>query len=443
MSTYHTYIIGLIALSATALCASLAHAQSEDISQHAVDGALSSQTQSLDQLFNAATQASSSGELDKAIENYQTILSQDSSLDRVRLDLGLAFFKSGRLSAARQQFNIVLEKQIPDIVRRNVETIIKQIDVASKEHFFNGSAAIGVNFDTNANSASSTGKVSVLDTDFILSPQDTRKSDSHAFATVSINHRWQPMTTAKDEKNIAIAKPSPLSWSSSMMAYKSEQDTLDNLNISLFGIKSGPEYKLADGQVTLGLEGGYTDVILAGHSYMHSYLGEASVNWFASQQDIFNATLTQEYRDFMNSPTSSTFEERNGQASQTKLGYTYIATPQDIFALNITVRAEDTRVAYNTNWSWSPNATYTRVSKGGSFAQFTLGYKNTNYAGADSFISTRTREDQEKSFGLTLGTPLNDRITWIVGYNYRFTNSNLQNYQNDNQRVSTTLAAKF
>lgn len=391
----------------------------------------------LEQSFQQATQANASGDLDIAIRTYETMLANNPELDRVRLDMGLALFRVGKLAAAKEQFNIVLEKQIPDTVRRNIEAVMKQIAQAEKEHHFSGSAIVGMNFDTNGNSASSTGKATVLGNDFILSPQDTRKSDAQGFASVTVRHRWQPMASADNPK------PSALAWKSDVTGYKTEQDTLDNLNISLFTLHTGPEYTLLDGALTLGLTGGYTDVILAGSTYMHIYALEASSDYYLNKQHMLSLALTNEYRDFFNSNTSSSFEDRKGQGYQAKMGYSYYATPQDIFSLNLQLRTEETRVSYYNNWSWTPEASYTHQTKEGYFAQFSVGYKDTEYFGADPFVSTRIREDWEKNFGMNFGVPLTDKVTWLLGYTYRFTDSTLQNYQSDNQRVSTTLAARF
>jgi hypothetical protein len=399
------------------------------------------QVTTLDDAFANASQASATGEYQQAIKTYEEMLAKDAELHRVRLDYALALFRVGRFQEAKDNFKIVLDKNIPDVVRRNVEQVLAQVEKASKEHYFSGTIATGFNFDTNANSAPKGAHVTVLEQDFELAKKDQAQRDLQGFAMATINHSWQPI--GKKDAKSGKTEPSKLSWNSSLTAYKSHQQDVSSLNLAMYNVRTGPEVRLASGKVTLGLAGGFTHVQLAGFTFLRTYAGDASAMLAWDERHQISFVYTEEYRDFVNSDTTSTFEDRQGQAMQGKIGFNYLATPQDILSLALTVRNENTRKDFYDNMSVSPMAAYTHQWDGGAFAQVSLSYKQARYSDADPFVSDRLREDSERTAGLTIGKPINESVSWTMGYQYRSVNSTIKNYQNDNHHVSAMLAAKF
>jgi tetratricopeptide (TPR) repeat protein len=421
------------------------HDSAQDDAQHAA----SDDKSGMDARFDEASKAAQTGEYQQAIENYEVMLSRDPELHRVRLDYALALFRVGRFQDAKKNFEIVLEKNIPDTVRRNVEQVMAQVEQASKVHYFSGMVATGFNFDSNANSAPESDYVTVLEQNFKLANKDQARHDGQAMAMVSINHRWQPMGTpsatkdAQGNKKGQGAKTSPLAWNSSLTAYKSRQQDLRSLDVAMYNLRSGPEYRLADGKVTLGATGGFSQVTLAGMSFLRSYAGDVSVAYAWDERHQVNAVYTEEFRDFMNSDTTTTFEDRQGQAMQGKIGFNYLLTPKDILSLGLMVRNENARKDFYDNLSWSPSIGYTHQWDDESFVQLSLSYKDAKFSDPDPFVSERLREDKEIVAGVMLGKALTDNVSLMVGYQYRSINSTIQNYQNANHHFSSMLAVKF
>lgn len=405
--------------------------------------------ENLNNEFDEASQSVQQGEFKKAIKTYEMMLARDPNLHRVRLDYALALFRVGRFQESKQNFNAVLEQNIPDIVRKNVEQVLAQVEKASKEHYFSGMIATGFNFDTNANTAPSSNHVTVFEQNFELSDADKVQRDGQYFGMVTINHRWQPIASPDDKDEKADAdkkekqKPPAFAWNSTLTGYKSHQQDLSALNITMMQVRTGPEYKLADGKVTVGAAAGYARIQLDGQNFLRSYSGDVSLAYAWDEKHQINVVYTEEFRDFINSDTTTTFEDRQGQAMQGRLGFNYLVTEKDIISLGLLARNENTKKAFYDNLSISPSASYTHQWEDGTFAQVATSYKYAHFSGTDPFISDTLRVDQEYVAGITIGRTFLENMNWTLGYQYTNVDSTIQNYEHDNHRVSSMVAVKF
>lgn len=389
----------------------------------------------LDYYFTYAQTATSLGDFDKASYAYERMLQVDPQLDRVKLELGVVYMKQQKFEDAEGLLKEVLKKDLPDRVRANVESVLAQVEQASKENFFTGSLSWGVLYDSNGNAASDTDRVTVFDTSLALSPNDQKTSDRQMSVSAGLNHRYQ--------KRDKLAEGVLFGWGSSLNLYQSEQEHLDNLDLKVVDVRSGPTFTFTELGLMIGLTADYTQIILDNNSYIRLPSLELSANYLLTSDIRLSASITGEYREFLNSPTVSTYKDRSGQAQQVKVGATWSATKQDIFDLGLTARHEDTKRAYYDNDQQRVDAGYTRLWEYDIFTRAQAGYRNAVYDGADPFISAKTRHDLEYNFGFTLGKQFDKNITWTGGYLYRTVDSNLQNYEYDNHRFTTSVNVRF
>ncbi len=391
--------------------------------------------QQLDYYFSYAQTATALGEFSRAARAYEHMLRIDPALDRVKLDLGMIYMKQQKYENAEALLQDVLKRDIPDQVRANVETALEQIHQASKEHFFSGNLSWGVLYDSNGNSASDTDRVSIFDTSQLLNPEDQQTHDRQMYVSAGLNHRYQ-----MQEK---LLKNTQFGWSSSLNAYQSEQEHLDALDIQVLGLRTGPSLTFNDLGLMLGVTLDYTHIVLDQHSYIRLPSIELGGQYILTQDIRLNASITQEYREFLNSPTVTTYEDRSGPAQQGRVGLSWAATPQDMFDITGTFRHEDTKQTYYDNNQQRVDIGYTRMWEDGIFTRAQAGYKNAIYDGPDPLISARTRHDSEYNTGFTLGKQIDKNLTWTIGYQYRKSDSNLQNYDYDNHRYTTSLSVRF
>ncbi len=389
----------------------------------------------LDYYFTYAQMATAMGEFDKAADAYQHMLQVDPQLDRVKLELGMVYMKQRRFKDCKAMLKEVLGKDIPPQVRENVERVLAQVEEVCKEHFFTGSVSWGVLYDSNGNSASDSDRVTVFDLSLPLAANDQGQHDRQMFAAASVNHRYQ----RQDE----LAQGVLFGWGSSVNLYRSEQEHLDNLNLQVVSARTGPTLTFQDVGLQLGLTADYTQVILDGYSYIRLPSLEASANYILTDTVRLTGAISQEYREFLNSPNVSTYDDRTGPAQQAKLGLNWTATKQDIFDLTSTFRHEDTKRIYYDNDQQRLDFGYTRLWEDDIFTRAQSGYRNAIYSGPDPFISVKTRHDTEYNFGFTLGKTFDKNITLTGGYQYRKVDSNLQNYEYDNHRYTTSVNVRF
>lgn len=399
---------------------------------------IASDPDNLDHYFAYAMLAKKLKNFEESAWALENMLRRDSQLERVKLELGLVYIEMERFDEARGLFQEALAGNPPSGVRENVTKVLAALDQRTKTHHLKVSVLTGLNNDSNANAAPGSGNVTVVDTTIPLGAGAGSKEDLHAFAALSASHSY--------DIDVSRNRPS-WRWKTSSLAYRTEQDTLDNLNIGLYNLKTGPEVTLSDMPLQAGLMFGYQHITLDKQSYLRNPRIEANINLLAQPDLILTYGYTWEYRDYLNSETTTTYHDRSGRALQHTLGARHILSPKDMFAYSLLIRSETARELYYANQQVGFNATYTRALTEKAFASITGGYKSSRYITPDLLISARDRKDDEYSIGTNFGYRFESDYTgdFIVsaGYQYRDIGSTIQNYEYDNHRFSLSLTKEF
>lgn len=391
--------------------------------------------QNLDHYFDYAQTAAALGKFDDAIQAYQHMLSVDASLQRVKLDLALLYVRTGRLKEANLLFNEVLDTNPPEPVKRNIHQVMKTVKTELEKHRFSGSIAVGYAFDTNANSAPRSGEVTFLDISLPLEGNNLRQSDGQFFSAATLQYRYRfshpPHGTILD-------------WNVRGTGYQGSQVNVDTLDIAVLGVKTGPTIELKKYKTKLALEGGYQKVTLDYDDYLNLVSTDLSLQYGYSKDISLFSIFTYEDRHFMNTPNSSTYADRTGNAYQVKFGLNNIITSKDFVSATATLRRENTRKNYLDNDQIDLNTSYTHQFTEDVFINAYAGHRWSFYDGPDAFISANvTRKDKEAYTGLTLGKELHNHIVLSLGYQYRYVASTLQNYEFDNHRTLATIGWSF
>ncbi len=172
--------------------------------------------------------------------------------------------------------------------------------------------------------------------------------------------------------------------------------------------------------------------------------GETYAEFAATERVNFNLTLGAEDRDFHNSPSITTLEDRTGNAYQAKLGLSYIVTPKDMLALNAMLRRETAQLDYLKNDQWALSGNYIHTFTDIIFVNLGYNYRQSKYDSPDTFVSsTTTREDTERNYNAGLGARIAPSITWSAGYSYTDVGSTVQNYEYRNSKYSTSIGWSF
>jgi len=183
----------------------------------------------LDKTFRFAELAVQTGNFEAAISALERMLLINPNLPRVRLELGVLYFRLGSYQVAKTYLDRAVEgENVPDEVRQRVETFLAEIEKRLSRHQFAGSVFGGVRYQSNANAGPSSGTVLANGITATLSNQFTKTSDENFFVSGNVRHTYDLQLQAGEV------------WETNGTLYGSEQKTQNQLDLIFFNIDSGP-----------------------------------------------------------------------------------------------------------------------------------------------------------------------------------------------------------
>jgi hypothetical protein len=399
-----------------------------------------SSTATLDSYFNYAQRAMQERDFNEAEWAFKKLLlNGGSELDRVKLDLSLSLVAQGKFLDARDYLEEVLRRNPPPQVQQNIRALLAQVDGQLKPHRITGNFTVGLNADTNGNSAPGSGQVTVIDTSIALDPASQETGDMNYFSALGVNHTYR-----RDTEN----RSKTIRWKTDLVGYLAKQDKLDQLDLTMMSIRTGPEVTWLDSGIRAGLFVSYASVGLDGNDYLRNPKGEAIVDVPLTTHLSASFASSYEDREFINSPTVTTYDDRSGKASQHTMGLRYALSDSWAMDGNLFFRKEEAEQEYFANHQYGGGIGLTHLFTPSVMLNTRMGYKMFDYDGADLLISNKVREDREYSFGTTLAKSFtiegyDAKPAATLGYLYRDMQSNIQNYDYDNHRLSTALNIPF
>src|SRR4030095_11690172 len=114
----------------------------------------------LDVLFRFATLAAQIGDLEGAISALERMLLINADLPRVRLELGVLYYRLGSYEAARTYLTSALKSpSLPADVRRKAEEYLAEIDSKASPSSFGGDVFFGLRYQSNRNLRAAASRV--------------------------------------------------------------------------------------------------------------------------------------------------------------------------------------------------------------------------------------------------------------------------------------------
>lgn len=399
---------------------------------------LQQEPDNLDYYFSYAATAKQMKQYDEAAWALKAMLAKNPELTRVKLELGLVYIEMERFTEARPLFEEARQTNPPKEVADNIDKVLAVLDEREKIHHFSATFIAGANSDSNANAAPSSGNVLIVDTSIPLGAGAGTQADMHGYAAIGLNHTYD-IDVSRNHTNWR--------WKSSLLSYGTEQDTLDNLNLRLYALKTGPEISFPETPVRITTTVGYNHIILDSESYLRNPRFDVSIDYLALPDVIFAYAYGYELRSYLNSATSTTFHDRSGHAIQHMFTMRNILSQDAMLESSLTLRNESAKQNYYANDQAALNVTYMHKIFESAFVSTNAGYKNTSYVIPDLFVSANDREDDEYSAGITFG--YNFKSDWLgdfvatTGYQYRDVQSTIENYTYDNHRFMVSFAKEF
>jgi len=184
-------------------------------------------------LFNEALKYRQSGDLFSSIEIFETILSNQPSLNRARLELAISYHLTRRYHDAKEQLTKVLnDPETPDEVKLTITAYLAQLsgDIKNYEERSTSSIYISAGAFTDSNINLGPAK------EFDNTPINTENSGSGSQLMATYSHRSRSGQAIHIYQNIA-----DFEWQTQATAYsKAHASGKSDFNVGVLSLSTGP-----------------------------------------------------------------------------------------------------------------------------------------------------------------------------------------------------------
>lgn len=189
------------------------------------------------------------GEPYSAIDTLESLLSSYPTLNRARMELAVAYYRTLNYERARAEAERVLnDHTTPEMVRLSVSSFLKQLELEQamtlgKPHRFEFSTSLGLMYDSNVNAGPDSALLgSSLAGDLVLDPEFTAKSDWGYIAQLGVQHTWQ------SPKPLRVGQATGrFSWNSSLSLYQKAYHQFNEQDLGVISLATGPALIVGNG----------------------------------------------------------------------------------------------------------------------------------------------------------------------------------------------------
>jgi tetratricopeptide (TPR) repeat protein len=384
------------------------------------------------------------GDYEAAIGALERMLFYNTDLPRVKLELGVLYYRLRSYEMARTYFAAAIAgKETPQDVRDEVATFLVAIDRAVADHQFALFAQFGFRHQSNGNAGPNSQVVEALGQNATLSSQFQRKADWNAFGVTTLHHFYDFGDQNED------------GWESDLTAYYARQFKLTNLNLGLLEASTGPRLGLGSDVLKSIHPYGLANVVTLGDAeYFGTIGGGASVRIELPFAIEVNPGVEYRDRQFRN---SSPYPTAVLQTGNQWIAYELSSAPIAM----IPGLSLQTRVAFTGDTAQYSPYSYRDLSVDAALpysfaapvfahsgANWTVapfvGYSYTPYQQADPIVDPSvTRLDRQWRVGATLDARFYQNIGFSIQVQYLRTDSTVINYRTSDFIVSGGPTIRF
>jgi tetratricopeptide (TPR) repeat protein len=402
------------------------------------------QPANLDVLFKFASLASQTGDLEGAVSALERMLLINPDLPRVRLELGVLYYRLGSYEVARTYLESALKSpNLPAEVRSRAERFMADVVSKEKPSHFSGEFFLGWRYQSNANLGPTTNNVLLFGQIASLNQAAVGSPDWGVVSSAQIRHTYD------------LGLQDKAAIETTFSAYVNRQFQNNVANVTLLDLTTGPRFQIFSGifeDVSLKpfFSGGYIWVNDA--PYYGSY--GSGVEMAVLLSDRLRNVTTFQWRRHDN--TDNWYLPTNSQYR----GVEYTATTGLQFALSNLVTLFSTGTATRYQTDQTPAQSYVLYGIGGGmtfrFADpvlktglpwtVTLAVTENwwSYDAPDPTIDPNTLRIQTDTISsLTFAIPFDDRTTFSVTGSRFVRNASLANYAFENNSVMFGIGWRF
>ena len=384
----------------------------------------------LDAAFRFSEIETKLGDYEAAIGALERMLFYNPNLPRVKLELGLLYFRLHSYEMAKTYFNeAIASPDTPQDVRDQVAKFLSAIDRGLSANPFSVFAQIGLRHQSNANAGPESEIVRALGQDAVLSSQFKRTPDWNAFGIVSAHHFYD----FGDERGDG--------WESDLVSYYARQFKVTRLNLGLIELDTGPRLTLDTARgtsihpyvlgnyVTLG-DRPYLGTLGAGVSLRFQLPGGVIVDpgieyrdrTYSNSKDYETATLQDGHQIIGYVIGSGPLPMIAGLTWQGRITYSKATATYKPYAYN------DFTAEFSLPYSFAAPS-FAQTEQSWTVAPF-VGLSYTPYGAPDPLIDPSiTRLDRQWRGGITLDMIFYKNFGFALTVQYMRTVSTVPNYR--------------
>lgn len=400
------------------------------VAQEAVDN---------DKLFKEGVFLREQGQTFSAIEALETVLSNNPSLNRARLELAVTYFRAMNYEQAKLQAQQVLDNpNTPENVRLAVEAFLAEIKrdhvalLASRNTWeFNGS--LGGQYDTNVNVGPGGA---TLPGGLVLAPGSTPRHDWAAVLQAGATHTYNSPTVMRIGETAAR-----FIWQTSAGLYHKQYFNEPDFNLTALSVSTGPGLIVPNKwRAKLNLQ---VDGLYLGGNYLGLYtsISPTVVMQFRNGELTWDALVLK--KDF----DRAIDDGRNSQFYQTGVSYGHLLM-QGKLALQggVHVFKEDASASRFSNDGWEAFGGVNVVAwqNGNVYGRYS--HKESKFDGAEPVFAI-ARDETEKRFEVGIGHGFREGLMkdWRLSGSWQRTenDSNVSIYTYKRQLTGVTIGRNF
>jgi tetratricopeptide (TPR) repeat protein len=391
----------------------------------------------LDVAFKFAEQAVQRDDYEAAIGALERMLFFNPNLPRVKLELGVLYFKLGSYELARNYLqDAVKGPDVPAEIHAQVAAYLAEIDRRLSPYEYSVFLQAGLRYQTNANVGPNSLMVRALGQDAILGNQFGKQPDWDAFEAISAFYA-QKVDMRGDQLEFTF------------QGYNSNQFKLTQFNLGLVEATAGQRIAINQtSSVKYYLIGDL--VWLGGVKYFQAGGGGVSARTALGSLGIAEAFVEDRHRTFYDSLNFPTASQQTGDLLTSAITTDLVFGPVH-FVTRIGYDDNHAIFDFNSYKSYSIDLAFPygfTATLFGQPHQFviapTAGYSSADYVAPNPIVDPNTfRHDREQRYGAIFDAQVYQNFGLRTQVLYSKIDSSLPNYTTNNFSVAIGPTARF
>lgn len=358
-------------------------------------GEESATTADTERLFKQGIFLREQAKIYSSIEALETVLSNNPTLQRARLELAVAYFRALDYARATAEAQRVLDDpKTPDNVRLAVLAFMAQIKrdevaLSAKPHNWNFSFDAGLQYDTNVNVGPSS---TTLPGGLVLNPGSKPRSDWAGMTQISAIHTYNSPFVVRIGES-----PTRFIWQSSASLYHKGYFREDDFNLTAVTLATGPGW-IAPNQWR-GKVNFQVDELALGDNRLGTFYSISPTMTFLHKNGEINIEALAMHKNFVR--TVDQGRDADFFSAGASYGHIFLQgkLAAQIGAKGFTENAETLRFD-NKGWEAFAGANASAWEKGGVYARYT--YRKAKHKGEEPVFGIARKESEQRlEIGLT------------------------------------------